>query len=88
VIEITAPAEAFQDAGEGVEGLLDAWLVGENDRVSADQPVAEAIIVKTSFQISAPCDGTLCEIVVGEGETFAQGAVLAVVEEGEVAGGA
>ena len=81
MIEITAPAEPFREAGEGVEGLLEAWLVDENDRVAAGQPVADAIVVKTSFQISAPCDGTIAEIVVGRGDTFASGAVLAVVEE-------
>jgi pyruvate/2-oxoglutarate dehydrogenase complex dihydrolipoamide acyltransferase (E2) component len=83
VIEITAPAEPFQEAGEGVEGLLEAWLVDENDRVSAGQPVADAIVVKTSFQISAPCDGTIANIVVGRGDTFASGAVLAVVADDE-----
>ena len=81
MIEITAPAEPFEDAGEGVEGLLEAWLVDEHDRVAAGQAVADAIVVKTSFQISAPCDGTLAEIVVGAGDTFPAGAVLALVEE-------
>ena len=81
MIEITAPTEPFQQAGEGVEGLLDAWLVDENDHVAAGQPVADAIVVKTSFQVSAPCGGTIAEIVVGRGDTFASGSVLAVVEE-------
>ncbi len=81
MIEIAAPAEPFQDAGEGVEGLLEAWLVEEKDRVAAGQPVADAIVVKTSFQISAPCDGTVAEIVVRQGDTFAPGAVLAMVAE-------
>jgi pyruvate/2-oxoglutarate dehydrogenase complex dihydrolipoamide acyltransferase (E2) component len=89
VIEITAPAEPFQQAGEGVEGLLEAWLVDENDRVSAGQPVADGMVVKTSFQILAPCDGTIAMIVVAQGDTFAPGAVLAIVEEGaSVAAGA
>ena len=83
MIEITAPAEPFQQADEGAEGLLEAWLVDEHDRVAAGQPVADAIVVKTSFQISAPCNGTIASIVVGRGDTFASGAVLAVVEEDE-----
>jgi len=87
VIDITAPAEPFADAGEGVEGLLETWLVGEDDRVLAGQPVADAIVVKTSFQISTPCDGTLAEIVVRQGDTFASGAVLARLEPGEGAPG-
>jgi pyruvate/2-oxoglutarate dehydrogenase complex dihydrolipoamide acyltransferase (E2) component len=83
VIEITAPAEPFEDAGEGVEGLLDSWLVDEHDRVTAGQPVADAIVVKTSFQIASPCDGAIAEILVGQGDTFAAGAVLAMVQEGD-----
>ena len=80
MIDITAPAEPFEQAGEGVEGLLEAWLVDENDRVVAGQPVADAIVVKTSFQITAPCDGVIAEIVVTQGNTFGPGARLATVE--------
>jgi len=83
VIEITAPADAFAEAGEGVEGLLEAWLVDEHDRVVAGEPVADAIVVKTSFQIPAPCDGTMARIVVAQGDTFGPGAVLAMVEESQ-----
>lgn len=80
MIEIRAPEDLFQDAGEGVEALLEAWLVEEGDRVRAGQPVADAIIVKTSFQVSSPCDGTIVEIVVAQEETFAAGAVLATLD--------
>ncbi len=85
MIEITPPAQPFEEAGEDVEGLLETWLVQETDRVSAGQPVADGMIVKTSFQISAPCDGTIAEIVVGQGDTFAMGAVLAVMQEDRAA---
>ncbi len=81
MIEVAAPAEPFEDAGEGVEGLLETWLVEENDRVAAGQPVADAIVVKTSFQITAPCEGTVAEILVPQGNTFAPGAILARIEE-------
>ena len=81
MIEIKAPVEAFEDADEGVEGLLEDWLVAEGDAVTAGQPVADAIVVKTSFQVCAPCDGTIGEIVVPKGDTFAVGAVLATMEE-------
>ena len=80
MVEITAPAEWFEEAGAGAEGLLDAWLVAERDQVAAGQPVADAIVVKSSFQIAAPCDGTIARIIVRVGDTFAPGAVLAVVE--------
>lgn len=81
MIEIRAPEDLFRDSGEGVEGLLEAWLVEEGEWVTAGHPVADAIVVKTSFQVSAPCDGTIGKIVVPHGETFAAGAVLATLEE-------
>jgi pyruvate/2-oxoglutarate dehydrogenase complex dihydrolipoamide acyltransferase (E2) component len=82
VIDIRPPEDIFEDVDEGVEGLLEAWLVEENDRVAADQPVADAVVVKTSFQVLAPAAGTIAEIVVHKGDTFAAGAVLARLEVG------
>ena len=80
MIEITPPEEVFEGVDEGVEGLLESWLVGENDRVAADQPVADAVVVKTAFQILAPVAGTIAEIVVRKGDTFPAGAILARLE--------
>jgi pyruvate/2-oxoglutarate dehydrogenase complex dihydrolipoamide acyltransferase (E2) component len=88
VIEIRAPEDVFRDSGEGVEGLLEAWLVEEGDWVRAGQPVADAIVVKASFQVPAPCDGTIVEIVVAQEETFAAGALLATLDEGAATAGA
>lgn len=80
MIDIRPPEDVFVDVDEGVEGLLEAWLVDENDRVAADQPVADAVVVKTSFQVLAPSAGTVAEIVVRKGDTFAAGAILARLE--------
>jgi pyruvate dehydrogenase E2 component (dihydrolipoamide acetyltransferase) len=88
VIEIKAPAEPFEEADEGVEALLEAWLVAEGDAVTAGQPVADAMVVKTSFQVCAPCGGTIGEIVVPKGDTFAVGAVLARMHESAALGSA
>jgi pyruvate/2-oxoglutarate dehydrogenase complex dihydrolipoamide acyltransferase (E2) component len=82
VIEIRPPAEVFEGADQGVEGLLERWLVDEGDAVSADEPVADAVLVKASFQVPAPCDGTIARIVVPQGDTFPPGAVLATIEPG------
>jgi len=80
VIEIRPPDEVFVDVDESVEGLLEAWLVEEHDRVATDQPVADAVVIKTSFQVLAPSAGTIAEIVVAKGDTFPAGAVLARLE--------
>jgi pyruvate/2-oxoglutarate dehydrogenase complex dihydrolipoamide acyltransferase (E2) component len=80
VIEIRPPEDIFEDVDEGVEGLLEAWLVDESDRVAPDQPVADAVVIKTAFQVLAPAAGTIAEIVVPKGDTFPAGAVLARLE--------
>jgi pyruvate/2-oxoglutarate dehydrogenase complex dihydrolipoamide acyltransferase (E2) component len=80
VIEIRPPDELFVDVDESVEGLLETWLVEEHDRVAADQPVADAVVIKTSFQVLAPSAGTIAEIVVAKGDTFPAGAILARLE--------
>lgn len=80
MIEITPPAEVFEGAERGTEGLLERWLVDEGDAVSADQPLADAVLVKASFQVPAPCDGTIARIVVPQGDTFGAEAVLARLE--------
>ena len=49
--------------------------------MTAGQPVADAIVVKTSFEVYAPCDGTIGTIVVSAGNTFPAAAVLATMEE-------
>ena len=80
MIEIRPPDEVFVDVDEHVEGLLEAWLVEEHDRVAADQPVADAGVIKTSFQVLSPAAGTITEIVVPKGETFGAGAILARIQ--------
>ena len=80
MIEIRPPDELFVDVDESVEGLLETWLVEEHDRVAADQPVADAVVIKTSFQVLAPSAGTIAEIVVAKGDTFPAGAILARLE--------
>jgi pyruvate/2-oxoglutarate dehydrogenase complex dihydrolipoamide acyltransferase (E2) component len=83
VIEIRAPDEVFKDVEEGVEGLLEEWLVEEGEAVSAGQPLADAIVVKTSFQLYSPADGTITKILVEKDDTFALGTPLARLQEGE-----
>jgi pyruvate/2-oxoglutarate dehydrogenase complex dihydrolipoamide acyltransferase (E2) component len=81
VIQIRAPSDVFRDVDEGAEGLLERWLVNEGDVVRAGQPLADAMVVKTSFQIVAPAVGRIATILVGEGETFGPGSQLATLQE-------
>lgn len=67
----------WEGVDAGTEALLDHWLVREGERVSAGQPVARVVLVKTSLEVPAPAGGVLERIVVAEGATFGRGAPLA-----------
>ncbi|MGD9736482.1 MAG: 2-oxo acid dehydrogenase subunit E2 [Solirubrobacterales bacterium] len=80
MIGVRLPEEAWEDVEEGVEGLLEEWLVEEGAAVEAGQGLANATVVKTSFEVLAPTAGTLKEIAVAGGETFGREADLAWIE--------
>jgi pyruvate/2-oxoglutarate dehydrogenase complex dihydrolipoamide acyltransferase (E2) component len=81
VIEITLAADAWNDIDPGTEALVDKWLVGEGDAVRAGQPIGNVVLVKTNQEILAPVDGCIERILVGSGETFAQGKPIALLKE-------
>ncbi|MEO7979445.1 MAG: biotin/lipoyl-containing protein, partial [Sporichthyaceae bacterium] len=79
---VTMPA-----LGESVsEGTVTRWLKQEGDQVQADEPLLEVSTDKVDTEIPSPASGTLTKILVGEDETVAVGAELAVIG-GEEAGG-
>jgi 2-oxoglutarate dehydrogenase E2 component (dihydrolipoamide succinyltransferase) len=70
---VTLPA-----LGESVtEGTVTRWLKAVGDAVAADEPLLEISTDKVDTEIPSPFAGTLSEIVVGEDQTVAVGAVLA-----------
>ena len=77
MIDIKLPSTAWDGAQEGVEALLDKWQVAEKTLVTKGQVVATVVLVKASIDIEAPDNGWLENICVKEGESFADGAVLA-----------
>lgn len=74
---VRVPEELWGDA-EG-EALLDHWLVAEGAHVSAGQPLAEAMIVKSNVQVESPADGVLMRVLVPDQGTFARGQDLALI---------
>jgi len=79
-IELKVP-----EIGESItEVLVTQWLVAEGDLIEVDQPVAELETDKATVELPAPQSGRLTKIVVKAGETTAPGAVIAVLEPGEV----
>ena len=70
MIAIRLPDEVWVDVEEGTEALLGEWLVAEGDDVSAGQPIAVAVLVKTDYELTSPVAGKLVEIRVAEEESF------------------
>jgi pyruvate dehydrogenase E2 component (dihydrolipoamide acetyltransferase) len=82
--EITMPK-----LGETVtEGTIGSWLKQVGDEVAFDDALFEVSTDKVDSEIPSPYDGTLLEILVGEGETVPVGAVLARIGEPAAEGAA
>jgi pyruvate dehydrogenase E2 component (dihydrolipoamide acetyltransferase) len=65
----------------GEDAVLDGWLVCEGDHVRAGQVLARATLLHQPVELHAPHDGVIEQIVVGAGERFVPGHVLARVVE-------
>ncbi|WP_417620573.1 lipoyl domain-containing protein [Parasphingorhabdus sp.] len=61
------------------EAALATWLYGEGETVQKGVTVAEIMVEKTSFEISAPASGALC-IAVAEDEIVIPGQVVGSVQ--------
>ena len=77
MIELKLPDVAWIGAQDGVEALLDKWLVTEGAPVVKGQVLAAVMLVKAAIDIEAPEDGSIQAILVKDGESFAPGKVLA-----------
>ena len=77
MIPIMLPDAAWEGAQDGIEALLDKWLVAPGVHVAKGQLIASAVLVKAAMDIEAPADGVIDAIAVRDGESFASGTVLA-----------
>jgi biotin carboxyl carrier protein len=75
--DVVLPSTAWKDVEPGTEALVDKWLVQEGGRVKAGQTMAVVVLVKTSFDIVAPIDGVVEQILVPQEATFKPGQPLA-----------
>jgi 2-oxoglutarate dehydrogenase E2 component (dihydrolipoamide succinyltransferase) len=63
--------------GESVsEATIAKWTKKPGDAVKKDEILVELETDKVSLEVAAPADGTLTEILAGEGDTVTPGAVL------------
>ena len=77
MIELKLPDVVWEGAQDGVEALLDKWLVTEGVQVVRGQVLASVMLVKAAIDIEAPDNGSIQSIFVKDGESFAAGKVLA-----------
>jgi 2-oxoglutarate dehydrogenase E2 component (dihydrolipoamide succinyltransferase) len=74
--------------GESVtEGTVTRWLKQEGDRVEVDEPLLEVSTDKVDTEIPSPAAGVLQRIVAAEDDTVEVGGELAVIGDGDEAGG-
>jgi 2-oxoglutarate dehydrogenase E2 component (dihydrolipoamide succinyltransferase) len=85
LIEVKTPV-----MGESVaEGTLSTWLKKKGDVVKKDEILVEIETDKVALEVAAPADGTLADIVAGDGATVTPGQVIARIStDGSVAASA
>jgi pyruvate/2-oxoglutarate dehydrogenase complex dihydrolipoamide acyltransferase (E2) component len=71
-LELRLPPESWAGVEAGVQALLERWLVAEGTPVSAGQPLAQAVLVKSTLEIVAPVAGVLERVLVPAGANFAR----------------
>ena len=71
---------AWNGVDDGVQALLDKWLVSIGEHVAKGQAIATVVLVKASVDIEASFDGKLTQILVNAGDSFLPGQVLAIFE--------
>lgn len=77
--QVTLESSAWAGVEAGAEALLEAWLVRAGDPVTADQPLANVMLLKASYEIVSPIDGTVSKLLLEEGENFTRGQPLAEI---------
>src|SRR4051812_10203965 len=66
------------------QGTIARWLKQEGDQVAEGDVLAEIETDKATMELNSYADGVLLKILVGDGESAALGAPIAIVgEEGE-----
>ena len=75
------------ELGENItKATISYWYMEEGANVIEGNDVVEVATDKATFNVPAPCSGTLLEVIAHEGDIVEPGAVLAVIEEDTVSG--
>ncbi len=62
------------------EATVVRWLKQPGDAVKSGEPLLEIETEKITCEVESPADGTLSEIVVGDGTVAAVAAVIGLIE--------
>ncbi|WP_151178795.1 lipoyl domain-containing protein [Hypericibacter terrae] len=76
MVSVAIPPDMW---AEDMEGVVSAWLFEEGDRVREGDLIAEVMVEKTSYDLTAPASGIL-RILVGQDVPFRRGAEVARIE--------
>ncbi len=79
--DVTLDHELMESLAAGDQARVETWLVAEGDRVQAGQVLAQARLLHRTLDVTAVHAGVLEDILVGAGQRFAPGAVLARLVE-------
>ena len=63
------------------DATITIWHLKENDRVSKGDDLLEIVTDKATFDVTAPCSGTLTRIDKKEGEKILASDVIAEIQE-------
>ncbi|HAJ57444.1 MAG TPA: biotin attachment protein [Candidatus Omnitrophica bacterium] len=73
------------ELGENItKATISYWYAEEGASVVEGTDLVEVATDKATFNVPAPCSGTLVEVVAHEGDTVHPGEVLAAIEEDTV----
>lgn len=71
--------------GESItEATIGEWLVKPGETVGRDDPIASLETDKVTIEVPAPSDGVMGDHIVNVGDTVEVGAVIAMIEAGDV----
>jgi pyruvate dehydrogenase E2 component (dihydrolipoamide acetyltransferase) len=78
MLEVKLP-DLGDDAGD--EAIVSTWHFEEGDEITEGDDLVEMTTDKATFNVPAPRQGILSEIIAEEGEVVKVGEVLALLEE-------
>lgn len=77
--ECAEPCGACFNADDSLDVFVAAMLVRVGDAVEEGDVVAEVETNKTTIEVTAPCAGTVREVMVKNADSVTEGAVLMVI---------